>query len=109
MKTKILVSSLLVTALLAGCSNEEYLGSNDDANKLKRPMIDFAFGVDNATTRMTGGSGIAFDGSDKVGAVLVDYDYIIRLAIILYMKDMLVIIDSHGMVLLESLRQMVPW
>ena len=34
---------------------------------------------------------------------------IIRLAIILYMKDMLVIIDSHGMVLLESLRQMVPW
>lgn len=75
MKTKILVSSLLVTALLAGCSNEEYLGSNDDANKLKRPMIDFAFGVDNATTRMTGGSGIAFDGSDKVGAVLVDYDY----------------------------------
>lgn len=65
MKTKILVSSLLVTALLAGCSNEEYLGSNDDANKLKRPMIDFAFGVDNATTRMTGGSGIAFDGSDK--------------------------------------------
>ena len=27
MKTKILVSSLLVTALLAGCSNEEYLGN----------------------------------------------------------------------------------
>lgn len=74
MKTKILISSLLVTALLAGCSNEEYLENNGNANTLKRPTIDFAFGVDNATTRMTGGSGIAFDGSDKVGAVLVDYN-----------------------------------
>lgn len=108
MKTKILVSSLLVTALLAGCSNEEYLGSNDDANKLKRPMIDFAFGVDNATTRLEALELLLMEVIKLVQFLLI-MTTIIRLAIILYMKDMLVIIDSHGMVLLESLRQMVPW
>lgn len=75
MKTKILISSLLTTALLAGCSNEEYLENNSGSNTLKRPTINVTFGIDDPVTRMTGGSGIAFDGNDKVGAVLVDYDH----------------------------------
>lgn len=76
MKTKYLINSLIAAALLAGCSNEDLLVTDNSSNAtLKRPTIDVSFGVDDDATRMVGGSSIEFESEDKIGAVLVDYDY----------------------------------
>ena len=77
MNKKVLFSSLVATALMVGCTNEDFTEVNQGSGAvLDRPVVDLSFGIDNdAMTRMIGNeTGIAFDASDMVGGVLLDYD-----------------------------------
>ena len=69
MKTKLILSSVAVAALLASCSNEELFETKSGETTLNRPTVNLEL-TTPPLTRLT--DGLGFDTSDELGAVIVD-------------------------------------
>lgn len=77
MKTSRFLSTMAITALLAACSNEEFLNEQAPVVDSNRPTAKIALTFDEASTRLEYDKGSEgwqwyFADGDKIGALLMD-------------------------------------